>query len=76
MRGSAPAGSCPKAACACSVCDDGPGLPAGVRPGLTATSLGFQLVPLLAEQLQAPACSMADAPGACFDIDFDPGATP
>ena len=31
------------------VSDDGPGLPAGVRPGPQAHSLGFQLVPLLAE---------------------------
>ena len=55
--------------------DDGPGLPAGVRPGLAATSLGFQLVPLLAEQLGA-SLQLADGPGACFDIDFHPGAAP
>ena len=55
--------------------DDGPGLPTGVRPGSAATSLGFQLVPLLAEQLGA-SLQLADGPGACFDIDFHPGAAP
>lgn len=53
------------------VSDDGPGLPDGVRPGSTAT-LGFQLVPLLAEQLAAT-LTVGEGPGASFDIDFPIG---
>jgi two-component system, sensor histidine kinase PdtaS len=53
------------------VSDDGPGLPDGVCPG-SATTLGFQLVPLLAEQLAAT-LTVGHGPGACFDIDFPIG---
>lgn len=57
-----------------SVSDDGPGLPPGVRPGHT-DSLGFQLVPLLADQLQAK-LSLGEGPGATFHIDFEPRTRP
>jgi len=38
-----------------TVCDNGPGLPAGLEPG-TSTGLGLSLVQALAEQLQGSMC--------------------
>jgi len=52
------------------ICDNGKGVPAGVELG-TASSLGFQLLPMLAEQLK---CSLqlesAANHGSCFTLNI------
>ncbi|MBH9577472.1 PAS domain-containing protein [Inhella proteolytica] len=48
--------------------DNGIGLPPGVRPG-QGGSLGFQLVPLLADQLEAEV-TLFDGPGTRFAFEF------
>lgn len=62
--------------CLVTVADDGIGLPPDIRPGTTQT-LGFQLVPLLVNQLGAELALTVQA-GTCFDITLNLGgrATP
>ena len=52
-----------------SVGDDGIGLPPGLALGSTR-SLGFQLIPVLVDQMQAALSLPAAGPGARFDIAF------
>lgn len=50
------------------VSDDGVGLPDGLDP-LSVNSLGLQLVPLLAEQVQGK-LTIRGKPGTCFELTF------
>lgn len=55
------------------VADDGVGLPTDVELG-RSKSLGFQLVPLLVEQLGGDLKLSRDAPGTRFELRFNPQA--
>jgi PAS domain S-box-containing protein len=52
-----------------TVTDDGIGLPADFDPGAASSSLGFQLVPLLVDQLRAELHRL-DASGTSFAVTF------